>query len=179
MLEVGTDDEIKEMVKKYIDNNKSNDKLTKLIYIDNTILKAIVYSKLCDAEKKDIKFIHNIKSNLNNSNLKDEEIVIILTNLLNNAIESAENSEKKEVELTIEEINNNNRVTYSIKVRNTGNNLESLEVSSMIKKGFSSKGTGRGYGLYNIQKIINSHRGNLIVDIIDNENIEIEVQIRS
>ena len=49
----------------------------------------------------------------------------------------------------------------------------------MIKKGFSSKGTGRGYGLYNIQKIINSHRGNLIVDIIDNENIEIEVQIRS
>ena len=74
--------------------------------------------------------------------------------------------------------NNNNKVTYSIKVRNTGNNLESLKVSSMVKKGFSSKGTGRGYGLYNIQKIINAHKGNLIVDIIDNNNIEIEVQIR-
>ena len=103
---------------------------------------------------------------------------MLLTNLLNNAIESAENSEKKEVELTIKEINNNNKVTYSIKVRNTGNNLESLKVSSMVKKGFSSKGTGRGYGLYNIQKIINAHKGNLIVDIIDNNNIEIEVQIR-
>ena len=178
MLEVGTDDEIKDMVRKYIDNNKSNDKLTKLIYINNTILKAVVYSKLCEAEKKNIKFIHNIKSNLNDSGLKDEEIVVLLTNLLNNAIESAENSEKKEVELTIKEINNNNKVTYSIKVRNTGNNLESLKVSSMVKKGFSSKGTGRGYGLYNIQKIINAHKGNLIVDIIDNNNIEIEVQIR-
>lgn len=176
MLDVGSDEEIREMTRKYIDENNSKDKITELVYINNTILKAIIYSKICVAEENNINFKHEIKSNLKTSHLKDEELVVLLTNLLNNAIEASKDSSERFVYLTISETTKNKVTKYNIKVRNSTKDISGVQVSEMMKKGYSSKGLERGYGLTNIKDILNKHKGTMIFDIIDKNCLEVEVE---
>lgn len=177
MLDIGSDKEIREMARKYIDKNKAQDKITKLVYINNTILKAIVYSKMCEADGNGISFKHDIKSNLNSSSLKDDELVVILTNLLNNAIEAAKQSKEKFIELSINEEMKNEVMKYTIKVKNSAKDLQNTSISDMVKKGYSTKGVSRGYGLSNIKGIVNKHKGNIIFNVVNDQCLEVEVQI--
>lgn len=176
MLDVGSDEEIREMARKYIDENNSKDKITELIYINNTILKAIIYSKICVAEENNINFKHEIKSNLKTSPLKDEELVVLLTNLLNNAIEASKDSSKRNVCLQISETTKDKVTKYNIKVRNSTKDIREIQISEIMKKGYSSKGVGRGYGLSNIKDILNKHKGTMMFTIIDDDCLEVEVE---
>ena len=177
MLEIGTSDEIKDLVKKYIEKNQSSGSISRLMYIKNPILKEVLYSKLCEAEKKDIHMEFEIKSNLDNTKLSEEDIVVVLSNLLNNAIEAAKDSREKKIKISIEEYCVKDKIKQCIKVKNSGNNLKKIEINKIIQKGYSTKGEGRGFGLYNIQQVVTKYKGNMLFDIEDDENIIIEINI--
>ncbi len=173
MIQVCKEDELRERAKKYIGNVFENKNLLgNLSYIDNTILKGILLSKINQAEKNEIKCTYKIDSQLEDIQLDDSELTVVLSNLLNNAIEAASKSEKKYIDIFTTYKNGK----HIIKIVNSVSNFTEDMVPNISKIRFSTKGTGRGYGLYNIKKIVNKYKGK--IDIFFNEdifNISIEI----
>lgn len=174
MIQVSKDiPELKNRAQKYIGKLDNTDILISVIDIESTMLKAILYSKLVECEQYGIKLDYYIDSNIEESCLDDSEITIILSNLLNNAIEATKNSLKKEITIKI-----NKYEKHKIEIINNicGLNISSEEIDRFFKKGFSSKGKGRGYGLYNVKKIVKKYKGDIKGKIIG-ENLVIEILI--
>jgi len=150
-LQIEDYDEVSKIIKKYIEDIRYKDTLTKLMTIDNIILRALIYSKICEAEKADVKIKYSVNNSLKDIKISQSDMVIVLTNLLNNAIEAAKESSNRLVELYIDEDYSTNG-KYIITVKNTVKDMNEVNVSSMFNQGYSTKSSSRGYGLYNVQK---------------------------
>jgi len=174
-LQVGNYNEVNKVIKKYIEDITYKDTLTKLMTIDNIILRALIYSKICEAEKADVNIKCNIKNSLNNIKISQSDMVIILTNLLNNAIEAAKESPNKLVEIYIDEDYSTNG-RYVITIKNTVKDMNKINISSMFKEGYSTKGSSRGYGLHNVQKIVSGNKGNILIET-DDDMLSVEIHI--
>lgn len=165
IIEVVDEEKLKSELKKYINNlNLSNKKLEDIIHIDNIAIRATVYSKLCEAERLNIKFIFNINNISVQNILNDYEITDILNNLINNAFEAVLNQDDKVVILNILDEEN----TTIIEVKNSGITIKPQDLGRIFKRGFSTKGENRGYGLYNIKKIVERSGGKIQLPVDDN-----------
>ena len=165
--------ELKERAGKYIGNIQNTNILSNVLDIESTIIKSVLYSKLVECDQLGIKLGYEIKDNLEDSLLDDTEITIILSNLLNNAIEASKNAIDKDIKVNIRKFER-----YKIEVKN---NIVGLEVDpngieEFFKKGFSSKGNGRGYGLYNVKKIVKKHKGAIYARIVE-DYLVIEIYV--
>ncbi|MBX4261126.1 GHKL domain-containing protein [Clostridium estertheticum] len=152
IVEVSSEKEVKNELRKYIMSLKySNDIIEDIIYIENIIIKAIIYNKLCEAYRLNVKFLFNVANNSLDNSLNDYEISDILNNLLDNAFQAVKNATKdKIVILNICEEGNDNIV----EVKNSGRTIKPENVENIFKRGFSTKkGDNRGYGLFNINEI--------------------------
>ncbi|VYT89143.1 GHKL domain-containing protein [Clostridium paraputrificum] len=172
VLQVGDYDQIKDLVKGYIQNVSNEDHLIELSKINNQLIRALIYSKISYATSIGINFKYYIKSSLKDINVSDSELVIIISNLLNNAIEASSESDDKYVELTLSKKNNK----YDIMVKNSVNNGYFINVSEMFNYGYSSKGDERGVGLYNVRNIVQNNGGEILIDI-DEDIFTIEIKI--
>lgn len=172
VLQVGDYDQIKDLVKGYIQNVSNEDHLIELSKINNQLIRALIYSKISYATSIGINFKYYIKSSLKDINVSDSELVIIISNLLNNAIEASSESDDKYVELTLSKKNNK----YDIMVKNSVNNGCFINVSEMFNYGCSSKGDERGVGLYNVKNIVQNNGGEILIDI-DEDIFTIEIKI--
>ena len=173
MIQVCKEDELKDRAKKYIGNVFENKNLlNNLSYIENTILKGVLLSKINQAEKNEIICKYKIDSQLEGIALDDSELTVVLSNLFNNAIESASNSEKKYIDIFTTYKNGK----YIIEVSNSVSNFTEDMIPSISKIRFSTKGTGRGYGIYNINKIVNKYKGKINMSVKEDMfNISIEI----
>ncbi|MCR6514424.1 MAG: sensor histidine kinase [Clostridium sp.] len=161
IIELSEDKDLIKSIKNYIDGSINLDMYSNLKYIDNVIIKAVVYNKIKECEKRDITFSFDIRTSLKYISMEDSEISIVLNNLLNNAIEAIENETVKEIRLTITKLKH----SYKIIVSNTINKEKIIEIDKMFKKGESTKGKGRGYGLFNVNELVQKHGGTIQVDI--------------
>lgn len=121
--------------------------------LPNGGLKGLLYYKIIVARNKNINIETDINSRVGKMFKKLGDIEIkILTKLIgvyfDNAIEAAVDTEKKFI--TIEVYNLNNMI--NIVISNTYNQINNL--SRINEKGFTSKGEGRGNGLYFADKLI-------------------------
>lgn len=176
IIQVSDEKEIKSNINKYIGNIKENNHLNNLLYVNNTILKAILYSKMSLAEEKGIDIKYDITSNLEEIGLDDMDLVVLLSNLLNNAIEGAEDTEDPWINVVISEINNKDKKEYIIRVSNSVNDTNKIDLSNITNKGTTTKGENRGYGLYNVKKLIKKVNGNILIEM-EKDSIIIEVII--
>ena len=156
--------EIRERTSKYINLIQNKNSLANMLDIDSIITKAVLYSKIVECENLGVKLNYQIKSNIEESKLEDTEITILLSNLLNNAIEATKNAKNKEINISITKMER-----YKIEIKNNilGLNINNEDLEKFFKKGFSSKGDNRGYGLYNVKKIINKYNGSIYSRVID------------
>lgn len=152
-------EEIKSKVRKYIGDIKDTSKIAGILNIKNTIIKAIIYNKILECNNFGINFSYKIKGDFKD-NLEDWELNIVLTNLLNNAIDEVKKLENKDIEVVLDD--------NIIEVRNSIENLEIKEIEGFFKKGFSKKGQNRGYGLFNVMKIIKKNKGEINITLEDN-----------
>jgi two-component system sensor histidine kinase AgrC len=103
-------------------------------------------------EEKNIKSFLYIEKNVKNS-LKDfplefyKDITKIFGVFIDNAIEAAEESEKKEVEIDIRK----DKDSLIIDIANTFN--DKANVNKIGSKGYSTKGKGHGFGLSIVKDI--------------------------
>lgn len=148
---------------KYIDNINTNTLLKDMLYIESDIIKAVLYNKYLECNKQNIEFKYKFNSGLNELNIENTDIVILLSNLLNNAIEAVQHLVEKEIYIEF-----NKEEKHIIEVKNTVENIDLSKVNNLFKKGYSTKGQNRGYGLYNIKKIVEKYKGQIQLSLENN-----------
>lgn len=98
-------------------------------------------------------------SNMKIPNIKKLEfrnaIITILGNLIDNAMEAVQLSEKKQVKVNVYQSDG-----WYIEVIDTGCGIQD-DVKKILQKGYSTKGKNRGLGLYLIAKIVYRFNGKL------------------
>lgn len=164
IAQISTQEEIRYKIKEYISNLiDDNEEYSKLLDVENTIVKAVLYNKAQRAEKLGITYNYKVTTNLKNISLDNSELTVVLSNLLNNAIEATSMIKKKEMEVEIVEKNK----YYIVKVKNYTENMEAESLSNIFKIGYTTKGEGRGYGLYNVKELVDKHKGKIEIDLKD------------
>lgn len=159
-------------LKKYVDTVSVDLDDVMIIKIDNVVINAIIYSKLVEAKSLNIKFTYQVE-NLNSLPLADYELTEVLSNLINNAFDAVAGQESPAVYL---EMYKDELHKLHIIVSNNAQNIKSQELTTLVNRGYSSKKKNRGYGLYNIKKIINSNNGTLSMTAEKNKTIfEVEI----
>lgn len=171
IAQVTNHEDIKEKLQEYITNIVDNtEEFSMFLNVENTIIKAVLYNKAQRAEKLGVKYTYNIKSDLKDISLDNSELTVILSNLLNNAIEATSMIKKKELEVFIEEDNK----YYIIEVKNRTEGLRGEDLSNIFKSGYSTKGEGRGYGLYNVKNIVDKYKGKIQI-LLDDDIVDIKI----
>lgn len=113
-------------VHNYTDAIIIEDKYSKLKYINDTLIKAIIYNKLQECDINDISFeYNNLNMDVRQSKLTDSELSYVLNSLLNEAIKLSMNSEKRYIELKSKD-NDKNSLSLKFSV-NQYVNLEYIQ----------------------------------------------------
>jgi len=175
IVEITSEKEVKNELNKYIMSLKySNNLIEDIIYIDNIIIKAIIYNKLCEADRLNLKFLFNVTNNTLENSLNDYEISDILNNLLDNAFQAVTNSKNDKVIILniCKEENANDENTNIVEVKNSGITVKLDNIENIFERGFSTKeGDNRGYGLYNIKEIANKNGSDVELSFEDNYTV--------
>ncbi len=153
-------DEAKNYINKISKNVSSN---LHTINTGNTVLNAVLNTKYQEALDKNILFTLNI-SDMTKLPLEVEDIVVLISNLLNNAIEAAELcEEKRQIQFKMHSDNNE----LYISAKNTYNHT--LIIKDNIYESTKTDPKERGYGMKNIIDIVNKYNGNYCITPTENE----------
>ncbi len=174
LVEVLDPDDIKREIIKYMnEEDKENYNIDNLIYINNPVVRAIIYKFICKVNSLDIKFDYKIENDVIDNTLNYIEITNILSNLLNNAFDEVirEDCLSKHIEVKLFNYYDEQHIILinSIVPNNT------IKINKLFQKGYSSKQRNyRGYGLYNIKKIVDLHNGKINLEL---NNVEFKIDI--
>ena len=130
----------------------SNYELSRLINLEITSLKSLFSAKVLEAENLGIKVNLELPDVISSTQIEALDLVVISSVFLNNAIESAVDSENPT--LTISFFKNQG---YLILVIDNTTREERIPVSRIFDEGVSSKGEGRGLGLSKVADILNRY----------------------
>lgn len=162
ITQVAKEEELRQKIKEYIGTiTANNEEFSRLLHIENTIIKAILYNKIQMAEKLGVSCIYSVTSDLKYIPVDDSELTVIFSNLLNNAIEATSMIKNKEMEVIIGE----DKDQYYITVMNRTEGMNPINLMNIFKIGYSTKGEGRGYGLYNVKKIVEKYKGKIQISL--------------
>lgn len=154
-------DELKKYVKHiYGDLNKELD----LINTNHVIINAVLNTKYQEMTEKKIVFVFRV-NDLAELDVSDEDIVIILSNLLNNAIEACNKCNgKKIIKLKfIKECDN-----IIIAVKNTFNHMIHYKNGEIKSTKLSEEGE-HGVGIKNIVRAVEKYGGSYVIKELDKE----------
>lgn len=143
----------------YIGDLKSKNSLGDLIKLNSRLVASALYIKKLKADQKKIPFNIKIMDYSIETKLRDFELVEILNILINNALETEVLDNDVYVEIKKEKQKN------VVIVKNKHSYLTQNQINNMFKKGFSTKENSnkRGYGLYNLSKIIKKVNGRISI----------------
>jgi PAS domain S-box-containing protein len=114
-------------------------------------------------EKRNINIHFNLPPNVIRVNADKTRIIQVLLNLLKNAAESFDCSERKEDR----QINISIRLDGGKAVMRIADNAHGFEpetAENFFKNGFSTKNRGSGIGLYQCRAIVESHGGTIVIN---------------
>lgn len=140
------------------------DKELDAINTNNVIVNAILNTKYQEADAKGIVFVFRV-NDLSQIRIKDEDVVTILSNLLNNAIEACEKCDDKKV-IKLKFVNEDEMIIIAVK--NTFSHPICYE-NGEIKSSKISKIEEHGIGIKNIIKVIEKYGGSYIIEDSKNE----------
>lgn len=129
------------------------------INTNNVIVNAILNTKYQEADAKGIVFVFRV-NDLSGLKIKDEDVVTVLSNLLNNAIEACESCTDKKV-IKFKFVKEDDRMIIAVK--NTFNNnvvYKNGEIKSTKTMGIDE----HGVGIKNVLKIIEKYGGSYVIE---------------
>lgn len=129
-----------------------------VINTNHVIINAILNTKYHEAMEKGIVFVFKV-NDLADLEICDEDVVTILANLLNNAIEACEKCKDKKI-IKLKFIKKEDKVIISVK--NTYNGTIRYE-NGEIKTTKSIKPEEHGVGIKNVLKIIEKYSGSYVI----------------
>lgn len=155
-LEEGNVDNVKEFVEQECENLTQ-----KMFYVKtgNSAVDSIINTKQKIAEEKGIIFSSNISLPAEYA-VSDMDMVCVLGNLIDNAIEACEKQTSKYIEVDISEV----KKMILIKIVNSYNG-EKIDTSVTSKK----EKTMHGIGIKNVKKIVAKYKGTYDMECEDDE----------
>lgn len=139
-------------------------KFNKLLKKGNSVILGFLYGKLSEIDKKGIQIEYNVNVESLECSVPIYKMVEILGNLINNAVDEVL-SHKEFNELFIGIREGENKII--MEVGNPVKKVDYAHIQEIFKKGYSSKGSNRGYGLYNVKKICEEYKINMSCDYRD------------
>ncbi len=152
-----------EKLENYLDKLVGNSQRNKLVVLThNTIIDAILNQKYTEASNQGVTIDFSL-DNLTGLPVTDEDIVIILTNSIDNAITAAMKSKEKLVQIFISY--EDDEFLYVVK-NSTGEKVV-IENNDIVK----NKNMYHGYGISKIRKILKRYDSHMLLECTDNRFI--------
>ncbi|MEZ7538488.1 sensor histidine kinase [Streptococcus salivarius] len=142
-------DVLKDSAKQFYDSKFD---IAKLSNIKNDAIKSILSAKLLEAHNRGISISVEVEEPISNFRIELLDFITVLSVLCDNAIEAA--AETISPKMTVVFINNDNSLVLIVE---NSIKSEKVEVSHIFVRGHSSKGEGRGIGLYNVNSILEKY----------------------
>ncbi len=133
--------------------------------IENPSFAALIVGKIARASECNVKFILNEGTCFRNSDITipSEALVTITGNLIDNALDSMNmDTNKTDKELSLGVYTRPDELL--IIVKDTGSGIPDEIKDRIFENGFSTKGEGRGIGLYHTKQLITSLGGKISVE---------------
>ena len=133
--------------------------------IENPSFAALIVGKIARSSECNVKFILNEGSRLKNEDISipSEALITITGNLIDNALDSMnKDTSKNEKELSLGIYTRPGELL--IIVKDTGTGIPEEIKEKIFENGFSTKGPGRGIGLYHVKQLVSSLGGTITVE---------------
>lgn len=152
-------------LKKYVKNiNGDLNKELDLINTNHVIINAVLNTKYQEMTEKKIVFVFRV-NNLAEVGIRDEDIVIILSNLLNNAIETCNKCSGKRI-IRLKFIKESDHIIIAVK--NTFNHIIHYKDGEIKSTKISEEGE-HGVGIINIVRTIEKYGGSYVIQELERE----------
>lgn len=162
-------DELVKEQSKYAKDVISNNRFHRLLVSRNPVLAGFLYGKLSSIQEQGIEVSYDFHMSEFKSEIPVYLVVELIGNLLKNAVEAVNSQEvEKQIHLSCAEDDNE----FCLGVRNRSEKIPFEEIGRFFQKGYSSKGSGRGLGLYNVKEISDKYGVSIVCDniMIDDKN---------
>ncbi|NMA65241.1 MAG: GHKL domain-containing protein [Clostridiaceae bacterium] len=147
-----------------LENNFYSTELLTLTNIKNGAILGILNSKLEKARECDVKLNIDVHGEINEINMPISKFCEVLGILIDNSIEAAADSTEKFAKITITSQDKN----ISFRIENSCK--DKPDVVKMFQKDWSTKGEGRGLGLWIVNNSKKKHK-NLILNTFIEDNL--------
>ncbi|BBB93431.1 MAG TPA: GHKL domain-containing protein [Methylomusa anaerophila] len=158
LLEVQAYEDARDYLKKSVTEVAA---AAELVKTDNVGVTALLYTKTGVAEARKIDLRIKVETSLQQLPLEVRDINLILGNLIDNAMEAV--AELPATARTVEVAVRQDLEGYVVEVTNYGSSIPPAIAAQIFVPGFSTKGEGRGMGLYSIQKLVHKYHGDIRV----------------
>lgn len=145
-----------------------------LCLLEDKTIRSLIFHYLCQAQEKELNFYLEIRDKVPPMEVNQLALVRLLNILLTNAIEAAQVSEEKRIDLALfrsdqglEMILENSRPSGE------------LNIQKIFQPDWSTKGSGRGTGLFTVQRILNHEEAMLLETEIGSRHFTQHLTIRS
>lgn len=129
-----------------------------LLKCDSKVMSGMLFGKIKQAEFRHIRFDVTISGAFLHRSLSEADWVELTGILLDNALEASAPGDV--VFVQAENENSALRLTVS----NPSRPMSRVELTAMFRRGWSTKADGgRGYGLFNVRKLVERHGGKIII----------------
>lgn len=162
-------DELVQEQSKYAKDVISNNHFHKLLVSGNPVIAGFLYGKLSSIQEQGIEVTYTFHISEFTSKIPVYLVVELVGNLLKNAVEAVKTQQvEKQIHLSCTE----NENEFCLGVRNRSEKIPLDEIGRFFEKGYSSKGSGRGLGLYNVKEICEKYGVDIVCDNteIDDKN---------
>lgn len=163
-----TYEDLKNAQMEYMDALLEDNKHTKLLSSGNKTFIAFLYGKILLLEEAGIQCEYKIKIEQLDAEMPVYKMIEIVNNLIANAQDAVESNVQNERVVKIIAYENDDTIHFE--VWNYGDPISSDYISKCFKKGVSSKGKGRGLGLYNIKRICKKYSADVMFENRMSEN---------
>ena len=162
-------DELVQEQSKYAKDVISNNRFHKLLVSGNPVIAGFLYGKLSSIQEQGLEVTYTFHISEFTSKIPVYLVVELVGNLLKNAVEAVKTQQvEKQIHLSCTE----NENEFCLGVRNRSEKIPLDEIGRFFEKGYSSKGSGRGLGLYNVKEICEKYGVDIVCDNteIDDKN---------
>lgn len=162
-------DELVQEQSKYAKDVISNNRFHKLLVSGNPVIAGFLYGKLSSIQEQGIEVTYTFHISEFTSKIPVYLVVELVGNLLKNAVEAVKTQQvEKQIHLSCTE----NENEFCLGVRNRSEKIPLDEIGRFFEKGYSSKGSGRGLGIYNVKEICEKYGVDIVCDNteIDDKN---------
>lgn len=157
--ETASVEDCSQMIIQYCNQLVQKKNTSMFLFSKEAIINAILFDKIKLAMEKEVCFQHIVHAPLSENEITPQELSELLNNLLNNAFEAVYDLPRNErlVNLAI----NGNKIEV---LNFVPDEFDEKSVLLFDKRGYSTKGECRGYGLSNIKTIIGNYNGTIKIN---------------